>query len=194
MLIAHSESQGFEDCYDEKTADLLHGAEQSWRRFLLKEAPNPGAFRLHLVPFYSTFEWGSEWPPNMNRYTMRTIQIDLCGGEHCVYTCVKLPRFMIFGHVMEADPSCWRGTKVNANGGIVMTSGFQLPMGLMGYIKAKAQGVIDAMSEISERQNLKIQAAITSNAASIAGSDFFNAMNADLENFGVGAFISDIKG
>ena len=52
----------------------------------------------------------------------------------------------------------------------------------------RAQRVREAMGGLSEKQRAKIEHAFRSNIDRLAGSDFFQGMQADIEMFGQEAF------
>lgn len=163
-------------------------AELAWRQFLLDEAPHPGEFRQFLLPLDRIESAGSDLPPNINRYLMRAIDIDLCHGNQLLFTYSKLGRFVILGFINEPNQSHWIGGRVNANAGRVEPRHYTLPAPFGTYLLGKAGRVREAMQGISPRQAARIEQAFRANANQIVGSDFFEAMQADVEMFGSAAF------
>ena len=110
--------------------DALHGwsadqtaaaraAEPVWRRYLLGEIPHPAKFRQHILPMDEISKGTAGMEPNMNRYLMRAISMDVCRKTGSMFTYAKLGRFMIFGAIEEAHPELWKGTDIKANQGVV---------------------------------------------------------------------------
>lgn len=163
-------------------------ADAAWRAFLLGKAPHPGRYRQHLLPLDEIKSAKGDLPPNTNRYLMRAIDIDLCHGSETIYVYSKLGRFIILGFINEPNPNQWSGTKVNANRGVVEPRRYTLPSPFGNYLMEKANRVSTAMSKLSERQRDKIDSAFRSNIDRIVGSDFFRAMQADVDMFGQDAF------
>jgi hypothetical protein len=184
IQLEHLQEQDF----TEKERGWVTQAEMAWRQFLLDEAPHPGAFRQFLLPLDRIESNRSDLPPNINRYLMRAIDIDLCHGGQALFTYTKLGRFVILGFINEPNPSHWIGGRVGANEGTIEPRSYTLPAPFGTYLMGKAGRVREAMQGISDRQKAKIEQAFRANADQIVGSDFFNAMQADVKMFGSAAF------
>lgn len=163
-------------------------AELTWRDYLLGRLPHPGEFRQHLVPMDRIESASARLSPNINRYLMRAVQIDLCHGGDTLFTFTKLGRFIVLGFINEPNPSNWTGSRVNANQGRVEPRNFTMPAAFMGYLNDKADSLAGVTGSISERQQEKINNAFISNLDRMVGSDFFASMSADVEMFGAMAF------
>lgn len=163
-------------------------AEKAWRQFLLDEAPHPGTFRQFLLPLDRIESARSDLPPNINRYLMRAIDIDLCHGGQSLFTYTKLGRFIILGFINEPNPGHWIGGRVAANEGTIEPRHYTLPAPFGPYLMDKAGRAREAMQGISQKQAAKVEQAFRANADQIVGSDFFEAMQADVEMFGSAAF------
>jgi hypothetical protein len=169
----------------------VNTAEQTWRELLLGKRPHPGAFQQHLLPLERLESATGELPPNINRYFMRAIDMDVCrkGKDYkAIYTYAKLGRFIILGFVHEPNPQDWHGTMVHVNKGIVSPKKYVLPRSFLEYLKGKAQRMADLLADVSPRQQGKIDTAFQQNIDRYVGSDEFEAMMADLSMFGDSAF------
>lgn len=176
------------DSFSAEDRARIQSAEETWRSFLLGQITNPGAFRQHIIPFDQIESSSANLPPTINRYLMRAIQMDICHGSNVMFVFSKIGRFAILGFINEPNPNRWVGTKVNANQGVIGPREYQLPHSFLGYITEQANHVSGALSTISDKQKDKIEQAFLSNVDKIAGSDFFNAMQADVNMFGSDAF------
>lgn len=163
-------------------------AESTWRNYLLGNLPHPGEFRQHLVPMDRIESTSGKLSPNINRYLMRAVQIDMCQGGETLFTFTKLGRFMVLGFISEPNTSNWTGSRINANQGTVEPRNYTMPAAFMGYINDKANSLSGITRSISDRQHAKINDAFVANIDRMAGSDFFSAMSADVEMFGPKAF------
>ena len=163
-------------------------ADAAWRAFILGKAPHPGRYRQHLLPLDEVKSATGNLPPNMNRYLMRAIDIDLCRGGETIFVYSKLGRFIILGFISEPYPNRWVGTKINANRGVVEPRKYTLPSPFGDFLMDKANSVTTAMSALSKIQREKIDTAFRRNIDKIVGSDFFKAMQADVNMFGQDAF------
>lgn len=161
-------------------------AESTWREFLLGKIAHPGVFRQHIVLMDRVESASMTLPPNINRYLMRAVQIDLCQGGETLFTYSKLGRFMILGFINEPQPGNWVGSKVNANRGEIGPRNYSVPLAFMRYLIDKANELMRV--NVSRRQQEKINVTFKSNIDKLKGSDFFEAMYADVEMFGALAF------
>lgn len=163
-------------------------AESTWRDYLLGRLPHPGEFRQHLVPVDRIESASARLSPNINRYLMRAVQIDLCHGDDTLFTFTKLGRFIVLGFINEPNPNNWTGSRINANHGTVEPRDLTMPAAFMGYLNNKADSLAGVTGSISDRQQKKIDDAFISNLDRMIGSDFFDSMSADVEMFGSMAF------
>lgn len=159
-------------------------AEQTWREFLLGKRHNPGRYQQHMLPLDQIASFRGSFSPNINRYLMRAVHMDVCRGPSSCFTYTKLGRFMILGFIYEANPTRWKGTKVHANHGLIEPRKYEVPGALGHYINEKAAKVRDALGSVSDRQQAKIEEAFRSNVGRFIGSDAFAAMQADIDLFG----------
>jgi hypothetical protein len=163
-------------------------AEVVWREYLLGQRPHPGNFRQHLLPLDQISSASRDLAPNINRYLMRAIHIDLCRGTESIFTYSKLGRFILIGIIRESRHDQWSGTKVNANEGIIAPRKYIVPRALGEYINSKASQIAQALNSVSDRQQVKIEKAFRANVDRFIGSDAFTAMQADVNFFGENAF------
>ena len=163
-------------------------AETVWREYLLGLHQHPGSFQQHLLPLDQIASASRELAPNINRYLMRAIHMDICRGSRSIFTYSKLGRFIILGFIHEPNPGHWRGTKVHATHGFIEPRKYVVPRALGEYLNEKARKMRDALASVSDRQHEKIDAAFRANVDRFVGSDAFAAMQADVEMFGYDAF------
>jgi len=166
----------------------VESAERTWRQFLLEEISNPGVYRQFLLPLDRIESNRTDLPPNINRYLMRAIDIDLCQGGQTLFTYSKIGRFVIIGFINEPNQAHWVGGRVNANEGTIEPRHYTLPAPFGTYLMGKAARLREAMQGISARQAERIEQAFRTDADRIVGTDFFEAMQADVEMFGSEAF------
>lgn len=174
--------------WEPEAAAHVSAAEAVWREFLLGERPNPGPFQQHLLPLDQVENTTGELAPNINRYLMRAIHMDLCRGGRNIFTYSKLGRFIVFGFVHEPNMERWRGTRVHANEGFVEPRKYVLPKALGDYLNEKAGKIASALNSVSDRQQSKINTAFRENIDRFVGSDAHTAMEADIRLFGDDAF------
>ncbi len=173
--------------------------ESTWKEFLLGRQPHPGPFEQHLIPFDAMGSISfpkDEVSPNLNRYLMRTVDMDLMRTVvvdtsrtgKAIYVYTKLGRFAIFGFVREEQRSRWQGTKVHVKKGVIEPRTYQLPQALFEYMNGRARRTAELLASISPRQSDKIDQSFRSNINKYIGSDEFQAMQNDVRMFGDAAF------
>lgn len=172
----------------------IRQAEAAWRAFLLGEAPHPGRFRQHLIPLDGIESAAFNLPPNINRYLMRAIHIDMCHGDETLFVYSKLGRFLVLGFVNEPNPNQWSGSRVNANQGTVEPRRYTFPTAFRDYLIGKTNSTSSSLASVSDRQGRRIDEAFRKNIDRFAGSDSFRAMDADVQMFGQAAFSNGSPG
>lgn len=187
VLHFYSEEGLLKDWESEAIARVAK-AEVVWREYLLGQRPHPGDFRQHLLPLDQISSASGDLAPNINRYLMRAIHMDICRGTKSIFTYSKLGRFILFGFIHEPRQDQWKGTKVHATTGTVEPRKYVVPGALGEYLNAKARQMTQALNSVSDRQQAKIEAALKTNIDRFIGSDAFVAMKADVELFGEDAF------
>lgn len=184
---------GHLDDWDSDSIEKLNEAEVAWRQVLLGQAPHAGLHEQHLLPVDKIESATMTLPPNINRYLMRAIDMDLCTGNDAIFTFCKFGRFILVGMVCEPELKSWTGTKINANQGVVEPKEYILPTPFGEYILEKANRMRDALATMSPNQATKVEQAFKENADSYISSDAFDSMEADIGMFGENAF-TDPKG
>lgn len=170
--------------WDEEALAHIDLAETTWRGLLLGKILHPGTYQQHMLPLDRIESTTANMAPNINRYLMRAIDMDICRGGKTIFTYAKLGRFIILGFVNEPNSHQWRGTKVHANEGIVEPRDYVLPKPFGDYLNYKAKRMAELLESVSSRQRGKIDATFRENAHRYVGSDAFHAMLADLSMFG----------
>lgn len=187
-LLKHAlEDWGLKDWTQEQRSKAI-AVEKVWREYLLGLRPHPGEHRQHLIPLDQLASVGKDAAPNINRYLMRAVHMDMCQSEKTLFTYGKLGRFIIIGHIAETNPERWKGSRIQANQGVVEPREFVLPSALWIYLNEKARGMSSSMDEMSPRQQKRVDETFQKNVDRFAESDAFKAMNADVNFFGDNAF------
>lgn len=168
-------------------------AEATWKAFLLGQRPHPESFRQHLLPLdaIESITFSQDLSPNLNRYLMRTTDMDLCGGDTASFVYSKLGRFVILGFIRQDRPNQWQGSRVHLKTGQIEPRKYTINRGLFDYLNTRARLVAELQSGISPRQAQKSEEARHANIEKYIGSDEFLAMLHDLRMFGEAAFTRD---
>jgi hypothetical protein len=167
----------------------LHVADAAWREVLLGNQPHAGLQQQHMLPLDQIeHTTGVGLVPNINRYLMRAVQMDLCTAGESIFTFAKLGRFIIIGFVHEPQMDRWKGTKIHANSGIIEPRKYVVPGILARYLNEKADKMADALRSMSDAQHTKVDKAFSDNVDQYIDSDAYDAMVADIGMFGDAAF------
>lgn len=146
-------------------------------------------FRQYIYPLDQIAAASGEFAPNINRYLMRAIDMDLCESRSSTFVYSKLGRFIILGVISQSDAASWQGGKIHASEGAVESRRYVMPVGFGSYLNSRAKKIDEALASISDRQYQKVQDGIKANAHNFVKSDSFVAMQADIEMFGDDAFL-----
>lgn len=187
ILIYHTEEHHLNGWNKEETSHVTK-AELTWREFLLGQRPHPDRFHQHLIPFDQIESSTGTFVSNINRYLMRAIDMDVCKWGSSLYTYGKLGRFVILGFINEQNYNYWKGSKINANKGVIGPRRYMLPMAFADYLNEKAQKITELIGSVSDKQQEKIDSSFKRNADRYIGSDAYQAMLADISMFGDEAF------
>jgi hypothetical protein len=177
--------------YEPEAIASIEATEVAWQEFLLGRRPHPETFEQHLIPFDAIESISfpkDEVSSNLNRYLMRTVDVDTSRREKAIYVYTKLGRFAILGFVREEQRSRWQGTKVHVKKGVIEPRIYQLPRAFFEYLNGKARRTAELLASISPRQSDKIDQSFRSNINKYIGSDEFQAMQNDVRMFGDAAF------
>lgn len=191
VLRFYQEETQLDQTYSPETLGRIAEAETTWRTFLLGQRPNPGRFQQYIIPFdaiESTSISKGDLSPNLNRYLMRTIDMDLCRNNRTNFVYCKLPRFVILGFIHDERPNLWQDAKVRLKQGRIEPQRYRLPLKFFEYLNGKARRETELSASISPRQLEKIEKSFQENAKKFVGSDAFVAMQNDIEMFGDDAF------
>lgn len=175
-VLLHYREQKELDGWDADSLKLVDKAEKAWRNFLLKRSPHVRPFRQHLLPLEGIVESSFKVASNINRYLLRTVDIDILKGSHSIYTFAKLGPIVITGWIMESDrpQNRWSGTSVNVNAGTLKPRRVGLPDTFGDYLNQKAHLVAQKFASMSDAQVSKISADVERNS-----SRFFESMTYD---------------
>lgn len=180
----------FQDLSQAARDDLI-GAMATWRTFILGEIGNPAKNELHLISVgdFSQIR-RANLPPNWNRYTRRTTEMDYAFSESGSFSAihVKMGPVSIFGHISNTAQR-WVGTRIAVNHGNFRINAV-LPVNLIDYYVSRAQGSHEKLASMSEKQKDVVAKSISDNIERIRTSDFLRVLERDVDQFGSDAFSS----
>jgi hypothetical protein len=164
-------------------------ALRTWSRFLRGEYKHTGAHEIHLLPLGEISESrGLKFPPNINRYLARTVDLNLGASESVCFVFSKLGPFAVFGFIELPYPDQWKGTKILQKGGVFAPGKYRLPIQLIDYLTDRATRSKAVMEKLSVTQRQKVNQSIRADPERFLQSGIFKAMQRDVEMFGSDAF------
>lgn len=161
----------------------------AWRAFILDQAPHPGEFQQHVIVLdLIASHTLPEISGYMNRYLLRSVDMDIIASESRAYVYAKMGRVMLLGTIQEPHPRRWRGTKLHVRGGSVGSKKYVTPFALDEYLNYRANKVGEAWESLSEQQAQKIRYLQTERRAQFINSEVFQAIKQDVLLSGEKAF------
>jgi hypothetical protein len=168
----------------------IRNTEQVWREFLLAQRPHPGIHEAHLIPLDVLQNGGEgEMSPYLNRYFLRSVDLDIVASPSEVLVYAKLCRVLLLGHVIVRARGKWRASRVAVQSGVIGGAvEYWLPAALGTFMNGKADLNATAFQKMSAPQKGKLRAALGENLDALARSETFRAMESDVRRSGQRAF------
>lgn len=163
-------------------------ALEVWRKYLLGDIKHLGKYQQHVIPIDIVSNSSMlNLPTNINRYLLRSIDIDAIASESQALVYIKIPYFIFIGGI-QFDPNQWINTKIKTNKGMMGNNKYTVPQSFGDYIIDKAKRVSEIQKKMSERQKSKVEELILNDLDRVSKSEMFKAMYADVELFGNDVF------
>ena len=178
VLLWYQDSDPFED-YSQSEHKLLKQAANVWRDWLLGRVTDLGSFRQHLYVVQGVSSAKRDVAPNINLHVLRHIGANVVKSNHQHIVFVKLPRLFIMGVLRDERPDEWRGTEINAQGGVISPEQ-SVPGGFFDYVSEKAMLANTRLASISDRQKAKVLEDMRSNPVRVEESDTMKALYLDV--------------
>ncbi len=182
--------KGHASDFSPRQNELADVALETWRKFLLGEVSNPGNFEQHLHPVdvLTNYE-GPKISSYLNRYLLRTIDVDVISTSDSTYVYIKMCRLILFGRIEEKYPRKWKGMQLHLRKGDIRPRTYYCAPGWVAdYLSRKADETKNALESVSPKQQAIIDTAFHKNVDAIAQSETFRAMQSDVAHSGKEAF------
>jgi hypothetical protein len=175
--------------FTEPQRNAANEALQTWAKFLLTKTSHPGRFEQHLLVL-GAIEQSSigNLPANINRYILRTIDIDVVRNDSTAFILSKLGKIIILGFIDVAYPKQWIGTKVHVHKGTVLGADYTVPKQFGDYLIAEARRFAAIHANISKTQRARMDEAMWNSLGRLAKSGSMEAMRHDVRLAGRKAF------
>lgn len=165
--------------------DSLDEAGSHLSNYLLGRIDNLNQFEQHLFPLDAIESTSSQQlPPNINRYFLRTIAMDIIGNESNLFIYTKLPHFILFSFIKCKEPGKMRPNRVALKHGTIGQKKYYWPDGFIDYIFEKANTVSETYDSIPKEQQERIEQYIKENPEKARNSKTFEALLHDYNLFG----------
>ena len=142
-----------------------------WRNYLLSIGNDIGTHEIHLLPFCGVIDcFGSDVPPNLNRYLRRAVEIDVTVSDETAFTYCKLGPMILIGLIQYPELAHWENTRIDKSGQLRPRLSAS-PALLRDYIFKRSARMEELESNLSERQLRRIERSYRKNAQRFEGSD-----------------------
>lgn len=167
----------------------LDEAETALASYILGSSDSLGIYEQHLYPLEEMAETNvRDAPPNLNRYFLRTMQMDLLESESSIIIYTKLPGFMLLGLTGHKESKQMRSSRVALKEGRLSPRKYWWPTGFAEYMFEKVRGIVATYASMDKTQKDKITQSILDNPERFKKSGTFKAFEHDLAMFGRKAF------
>jgi len=167
--------------FPEKLRSAADVAIETWRQFLLDERPHPDKFEQHMLPWPGLIgsHHDPEMPDNINRYILRSVDIDAACSQDEAFVYVKMGNVFLIGFITMMHPNQWRDTKVHVQSGLLHKKHWRLPAAFRNFVYYKARRAKKSQEKISEHQRDRIDSDYRKKMDQFADSVMFKAMTQD---------------
>ncbi len=162
----------------------VENALQKWERFLLGREPHPGKFQQHVIPLDKIDSATKSLPLNINRYLLRSVDLDVVTSGKQAYVYIKLPYLLIIGFIKIDRPNDWKGTKVHVKSGILGSDEYVVPEFIFDHLIEKAERSDKIKDNISDKQTTKIEKTARNNIDRVISSGSLDALKGDINIHG----------
>lgn len=187
--LTYIRSKNPEDEEDAERKGSLDETQKYLKHYLLGETDNLYQFEQHLFPLEKIESMDSHnFPPNINRYFLRIMSMDIVGNSTDQYIYTKLPSFMLLGVIKAKNIKKMRSSRVAIKSGVLSPKEYRWPDGFASYIFQKANEVIELHQRIPQKHLEGFDKCIKGNPEKAIKSKQFQAFLDDYERFGEDVF------
>jgi hypothetical protein len=122
----------------------------------------------------------SEIPPNLNRYILRSVDIDAACTNKEAFVYSKMGRVVLVGFIHMANPWQWQGSLVHVNHGAIGSQTYTLPDYFGRYLFERARRADGFYEKISARQAERISSDYRKNMDRAVASETWGALDKDV--------------
>jgi hypothetical protein len=176
--------------------DAVDSTLESWRLFLLDRKLYLGKHQQHMVLLDLVYDHTfSEIPPNLNRYFLRSVDINAACTQAEAFVYCKIGRVVIVGFINIAKPRQWRGSLVHVKHGAIGSQTYTLPDYFGRYLFERARHADRFYERVSSRQKGRISSDYRRNMDRAVASETWRALDRDVALVGRRrAFGNDLEG
>ncbi len=156
-----------------------------WRSYLLDESSHPGKHQQHMLLLDLVDEHTfSEIPPNLNRYILRSVEIDAACTSKEAFVYSKMGRVVLVGFIHVASPRQWQGSLIHVGHGAIGSQTYTLPDYFGRYLFERARRADGFYEKISPRQAERISSDYRKNIDRAVASETWKALDQDVRLVG----------
>lgn len=156
-----------------------------WKKFLNNEKLHPGKYQQHMIVLDVIKSFTGNLPPNMNRYILRSIEMDVVKlGDDEAFVFTKMGKIILIGFIEYQHPRHWKGTQIHVKKGNLRKDKYSLPLFFLEYLQSRAQKLQLIDSKISPKQRMKIDEDYKEKKKRALSSETVKATQQDINMFG----------
>jgi hypothetical protein len=188
VVLAAHEQKALVELPKTDQAEAMAALER-WSSFLRGEVPHPERFEQHLfVTENLAAVRGHRLPAGINRYAMRSIEMDVPSTNDFGFAFAKMGPVAVLGFYRLSRPREWSGGKVHVKHGLIAPTKYTVPDPFIKYLIRRAVKYGDISNHLSDRQRAIADEATTKgierNREKLVDSHWMKGMLRDLGQFG----------
>jgi hypothetical protein len=163
---------------------LLRKALATWSQFLRDERPNPAEFEHHLLSFTGVRRTSHGVSSFLNRYILRSVDLDLAEADGAYIVFTKLGRIFLFGLIPRrpTTPGWSNVTKLRLRKGeIALRGAISVPQAVLEFINDRAEKGQTEIASMSSNQKQTVKNGVLKLARSNPEAEVFRAWLLDHE-------------
>jgi hypothetical protein len=163
---------------------LLRKALSTWSQFLRGERQNPAEFEHHLLSFTGVGRTSHDVSSFLNRYILRSVDLDLAEADGAYIVFTKLGRIFLFGLIpRRPTASGWSNvTKLRLRKGeIALRGAINVPQAVLEFINDRAEKGRAEIASMSPAQKQKVKDGVLKLTRSNPDAEVFRAWLLDHE-------------
>lgn len=157
---------------------VVEAAREDWRRYLVGKTDEPGPYEHHIFFLDVITAARGPIPKGAHAYLLRSVDSTIAAGRSVVGVYTKLPRILFWASVRPPHAEGWENTLIERSGTIRSPQALK-DRAFGEFLFDRIQLTIGMMSDLSTRQQHRINDAMMRDPDRVVSSGTFEALMAD---------------